>query len=370
MTNYENMSRDELIARLQRRESGMARSSEVERATVRNWSWGRTGSDCLEDLNYEVTKEEIQLVSSGAIIPNRVAITRKLPSGEDYVFDVGSDSYATVQNRTMIDLANCIAETDSAEITNAGIVGMGEQCFVQMKRPPHSIVGEEHQDSIVILWGHDRSRSIRLFTASFRIACFNAMAHAIENARGQQFNLRHTRNVHDKIDDIRLAVQFAQRRRAIEAERAEYLASSHLTGTPLHFFERFADGVIETRIGNVPITYEAIRTDSLASEIRQKESPDRELLQRSYDRALRARSKVVAELQERFESDRNNGHPVTGGTLWSLAQTATEFVNHSPLLRYQGSEMKRRDAKFLSMVSGKAARLNDSAFNLALQMAS
>lgn len=381
-TNYNELSHAELVARLQAAELQPASrdivTSEQARTGVTNWSWGSVGQDKLADLQFEVRNEPLVLESSGQRVPDHFAITRTIQERDkygnlidkDYIFAIGK-KYEIVQNSTMLDLVNVLAETDSAEITNAGIVGHGERCFVQVKRPPHSIVGEEHQSSLLVAWGHDMSTGIDIFSCNRRLCCFNEYYSALRNARGQVFRLRHTRNVHERIDEIRLAVKFAQRQRAVEQERAEYLASVQFTGQPIEYFERWADNVVTTEVGGVPITYDRIRTDAIAKQIGELQSPERDLVQRSFERALQKRNRAVAELQERYETDRNGLHPATGGTLWSLCQTATEFANHSRQSnRFQGSTQARADARFKSFTSGRIQRLNDAAFSLALQMAS
>jgi phage/plasmid-like protein (TIGR03299 family) len=116
---------------------------------------------------------------------------------------VGS-RYTPVQNSEAFGFLNSIADESGAVFETAGSIDNGRKVFMTMKMPEGiQIGGVDAIDMYLMAWNtHDGSSSFNVLVTPIRVVCQNTLTAAINSAK-QQFIVRHTSGVTDKIEAAR-----------------------------------------------------------------------------------------------------------------------------------------------------------------------
>ena len=189
--------------------------------TARLDAWHRLGTvttDCLTAAQvmdvaflggWDVHKEALQTVASGAPVPNKWATTRLHPkNGNREVLGLVGNSYQVVQNEQACDLLNMIVDETGAHFETAGSLRGGREVFVTMKLPDTMrIAGIDAMDLyLAMCTSHDASRLGRVLCTPVRIVCANTQAAAFENNVGE-YTFQHSGDILGKLADVREALQ-------------------------------------------------------------------------------------------------------------------------------------------------------------------
>ena len=188
--------------------------------TARQDAWHRLGTvttDCLTaqqvmDVAYlgdwDVRKEQIQAVESGAVVPNKWATTRRHPkTGRREVLGMVGSSYQVVQNEQACALLDFIVDETGAHFETAGSLRGGREVFVTMKLPDTMrVAGVDTMDLyLAMCTSHDASRLGRVLCTPVRIVCANTQAAAFANNVGE-YTFRHSGDIEGKLTDVREAL--------------------------------------------------------------------------------------------------------------------------------------------------------------------
>lgn len=149
-----------------------------------------------------------------------------------FALGVTNDTYEPVRNSTMWDIAEALEQEGKGDVQyeTGGSLRGGKDVWLLLKlREPLIIPGDERGATIPyfgIQNSHDGSGSFRGQATEVRIVCKNTshMADLSADARGTSFTFRHTKGIHDRIEEARDAL--AGWRHSVE----EYQAlMTHLT---------------------------------------------------------------------------------------------------------------------------------------------
>lgn len=188
--------------------------------SARTDAWHRLGTvttDCLTaqqvmDVAYlggwDVRKEALQTVASGAAVPNRWATTRIHPkTGRREVLGMVGKAYQVVQNEQAADLLNFIVDATGAHFETAGSLRGGREVFVTMKLPDSMMVaGIDAMDLyLAMCTSHDGSRLARVLITPVRIVCANTQAAAFDNNVGE-YAFSHSGDIEGKLTEVRDAL--------------------------------------------------------------------------------------------------------------------------------------------------------------------
>ena len=188
--------------------------------TARQDAWHRLGTvttDCLTgqqvmDVAYlggwDVRKERIQAVESGAVVPNKWATTRLHPkTSKREVLGMVGGSYQVVQNEQACALLDFIVDETGAHFETAGSLHGGREVFVTMKLPDTMrVAGVDTMDLyLAMCTSHDASRLGRVLCTPVRIVCANTQAAAFANNVGE-YTFRHSGDIEGKLTDVREAL--------------------------------------------------------------------------------------------------------------------------------------------------------------------
>jgi len=185
--------------------------------SARQDAWHRLGTvttGCLTGVEvmqvaylggWDVHKERLQAVESGAAVPNKWATTRLHPkTGQREVLGTVGKSYQVVQNEQLCDLLDVVVEETGAHFETAGSLRGGREVFVTMKLPDTiRIAGVDDIDLYLAMCSsHDGSRLGRLLCTPVRIVCANTQAAAFANNVGE-YTFRHSGDITEKLTDVR-----------------------------------------------------------------------------------------------------------------------------------------------------------------------
>jgi len=188
--------------------------------SAREDAWHRLGTvttDCLtaQDVmtvaylgGWDVRKEALQAVESGAPVPNKFATTRLHPkTGNREVLGTVGKAYQVVQNEQACDLLNMIVDQTGAHFETAGSLRGGREVFVTMKLPDTlRIAGKDAMDLyLAMCTSHDASRLGRVLCTPVRIRCANTQRAAFANNTGE-YTFRHSGDILGKLADVRDAL--------------------------------------------------------------------------------------------------------------------------------------------------------------------
>ena len=189
--------------------------------TARQDAWHRLGTvtiDCLTAADvmtvaylggWDVRKEPLQTVESGAPVPGRFATTRRHPkTGQREVLGTVGSAYQVVQNEQLCDLLNMIVDATGAYFETAGSLRGGREVFVTMKLPDSMrVAGTDQLDLyLAMCTSHDASRLGRVLVTPVRIVCANTQRAAFANNTGD-YTFRHSGDVLGKLADVRDALR-------------------------------------------------------------------------------------------------------------------------------------------------------------------
>ena len=188
--------------------------------TARQDAWHRLGTVTTECLTaaqvmqvaylggWDVRKERLQALESGALVPERYAITRIHPkTGRREVLATAGKVYQPVQNEQACDLLNFIVDATGAHFETAGSLRGGREVFVTMKLPDTMrIAGIDTMDLyLAMCTSHDGSRLGRVLCTPVRIVCANTQAAAFADNVGE-YTFRHSGDIAGKLTDVREAL--------------------------------------------------------------------------------------------------------------------------------------------------------------------
>lgn len=189
----------------------------------------------------------------------------------DNLFELATHSttFERIANSTAYDVAEILF--DQGFQYEAGItVDGGRTCAITLKLDePITITGD---DSVVLpygclSWAHDGSASLKVRSGTIRQVCANtiAMSEAEGKKLGTDFTFRHTKNVHERIEDAKKAIHGVREALDVYRQVAEELAAQPVTPAQRDWF---VSTIVGDRDGSV--------SRSLQASDRVKDNVERE----------------------------------------------------------------------------------------------
>jgi phage/plasmid-like protein (TIGR03299 family) len=124
---------------------------------------------------------------------------------------VSRESYERIQNSTAYDVAELLLDQGFQYETGITLDG-GKLCALTLLLDePIQITGDDSPalPYVGLSWAHDGSASLKLRSTSVRQVCANTVAASEAEGKrlGTDFTFRHTKNVKERIDDAKKAIQ-------------------------------------------------------------------------------------------------------------------------------------------------------------------
>jgi len=149
------------------------------------------------------------------------------------VMNIVKDSYTVIQNDTGWDIVDAIVGEGAKYETGLTLKG-GAVCSVLAYLPePTRVPGDDSEilPFVNVSWTHDGSGALSARATSVRVVCWNTQsaAEAQGERLGTDFTFRHTKNVMDRIEDAKLAIQGVRASHDVFMEYATELARTPIT---------------------------------------------------------------------------------------------------------------------------------------------
>lgn len=244
------------------------------------------------------------------------------------VLGVVGPRYTILQNRDAFKWFQPFLDAKEAALHTAGSLRQGSRVWVlaKLSRAPLVIApGDEVEKFILLSHGHDGSLAVRVGFTPIRVVCANTLAMAHGADASKLIRVRHTRDVHENLANIRETMNRANAEFEATAEQYRLLARRSINQDDLR---RYVKRVLKV-------------------EDRAKLSTRTE--------------NIIREITGRCEAGRGNALPGVSGTWWAAYNGVTEWLAYG-----RGREPQHR---LDSLWFGCNAAMNREALQVALTMA-
>lgn len=197
---------------------------EIETAAIFGGAWHNAGKrvdhlmtapEALAEAglkDWDLAKAPLYRINAAGefeIAPSIFAHTRRL---DDKVLGYVGDEYQSIHNEVMADIFSLLVDKDGlnvAKMKTAGSLRGGKRIFMTMSLPDSGFtVGNQKHPIIPILLGmncHDGTGSARFLASTIDVVCNNTLNAALGQAYAEiAVNVRHTGNIGEKIDAVKL----------------------------------------------------------------------------------------------------------------------------------------------------------------------
>ena len=244
--------------------------------------------------------------------------------------------YTPLQNREAFGFVDGIVGTKEAHYETAGVLGRGEKVWVMAKMNGIIRIGKTDdtiEKYLLCSNSHNGTMRVSLAVTSVRVVCANTLRIALKeaNSKGDIFTIRHSSQMHSKVDEAREALGIIQKQFADFGELANRLAEVKINTKK---FQSFLD---------------QLGFDSDADKGRQKG--------------------IVDDLERLFVSGTGQNMASAKGTLWGCLNSVTEYVDHSRSTRVTDAFANEQQARMAGAWFGSGAMLKEKALRVVIGMA-
>ncbi len=196
----------------------------------------------LAGLNYNVRKSPVYVKFPEQVIDSTGVRGKEVPDTfatyrDDTldVFGTVGNRYEIVQNTEAFKFMDSIVGKGKAIYETAGALGNGEVVFITAKLPYYiKLNGNDVVNNyLVVSISHDATKSVNIFLTPIRVVCANTLALGI-NANKFMFKLRHTSNVHGKMQDASELLTISKTITEETQELYKHLINTKVTDKQVH----------------------------------------------------------------------------------------------------------------------------------------
>ena len=261
-------------------------------------------------------------------VPRRYAIVRQ--DNNAVLGDVG-EGYTPQTNEELVSIADAIVGEKAANYEAAGCLRGGAQVWILMKiKGVLRVLGtDDTVDRYMLLHNSfNGSTLVRFCLTMTRVWCGNQLL-TVEKTADRITKARHTKGIGEKILEIRQALGVVPKFWSDMQEKMNAMAKAKISPKGLDTYLQEVMGV-----------------NPDAEKGKQKATYD--------------------ELVEAFETSPGNTLPGVKGTLWAAYNSITWHSTHLRTVRGAEGPLGEKEARLASLFGGKAAELNQKAWDMAL----
>ena len=255
----------------------------------------------------------------------RFAVRR---TSDGHILGTVGPKYTLLQNQDAFQWFNPFLEAREAALHTAGSLAEGSRIWVlaKLNREPLVIAeGDAVEKFILLSHSHDGSLAVRVGFTPVRVVCANTLAMAHGSDAGKLIRVKHSRSVHDNLENIREVMDLANAEFEATAEQYRLLAHKDINQADLRKYVRRVFKLDEDK-----------------------------------DVSGRMRN-ILDDVARLTEAGVGNDLPSVRGTWWAAYNGVTDYLSHE----YGRNESNRLN----SLWFGENARVNRHALDTALEMA-
>jgi phage/plasmid-like protein (TIGR03299 family) len=292
----------------------------LEEADLYDWQQA-----CIKSgLDWEAELVPLVTGDTGAKVEHR-AVRRKTDGN---VLGVVGPRYTLLQNQEAFGWFEPFLEAREATLHTAGSLRNGSRIWVlaKLNRDPLVIAqGDEVEKYLLLSHSHDGSLAVRVGFTPVRVVCANTLAIAHGADASKLLRVKHTRDVHENMANIREVVNVANTDFQATAEQYRLLARKSVNQADLR---RYVQKVLK--------------------------------VEENKEASTRLRN-IIEDIVGLAEAGRGNDLPSVRGTYWTSYNAVSEWLS------YQRGH--NQETRLNSLWFGDSANLNRFALETALAMA-
>jgi phage/plasmid-like protein (TIGR03299 family) len=284
------------------------------------YDWERT---CAKSgLDWEAELAPLVTADTLAKVTHR-AVRRK---SDGRILGVVGPRYTILQNRDAFQWFTPFLSAKEAQLDTAGSLRNGSRVWVlaKLNRAPLVVApGDEVEKFILLSHAHDGSLAVRVGFTPIRVVCANtlSMAHSCEASR--LIRIKHTKDVHENLANIRDVMNLANQQFEASAEQYRLLARKSINQEDL---KKYVKKVLKV-----------------------EDQPNGRM------------KNIMEQIIGLCESGRGNNLPSVSGSYWTAYNGVSEWLGY-----HRGNNDQNR---LNSLWFGDGAALNHHALEIALAMA-
>ncbi len=255
---------------------------------------------------------------------DHVAVRRKT---DGRILGTVGPRYTILQNREAFRWFQPFLDAKEAALHTAGSLREGSRIWVlaKMNRDPLVIApGDEVEKFVLLSHGHDGSLAVRVGFTPIRVVCANTLALAHNANANKLIRLKHTKDLHQNLENVRELMDVANQAFEATAEQYRLLARKSINQADL---VRYVKKVLK------------VEDDNISTRMKNN----------------------IQEILGKCESGKGNDLPSVSGTYWTAYNGVTDWLSH---LRGNNQENRLNSLWF-----GDSANVNRFALETALAMA-
>ena len=252
------------------------------------------------------------------------AVRRK---SDNRILGVVGPKYHVLQNRAAFQWFQPFLDAREASLNTAGSLCEGSRVWVlaKLSRDPLVIApGDEVEKLILLSHGHDGSLAVRVGFTPIRVVCANTLALAHRADASRLIRLKHTKDLHENLANVREVMNVANQEFEATAEQYRLLARKSINQADLR---RYVKKVLK------------VEDDKISTRMKN----------------------TIEEILGKCESGKGNDLPSVRGTLWTAYNGFNEWLAYD-----RGHNQQNR---LNSLWFGDSANVNRFALETALAMA-
>lgn len=278
--------------------------------------------------NWQLELQDVQTIS-GIKVPDCLAVVRN--DTKQILGTVGA-RYKLFQNEECFGFLDSLLQDGIMKYESAFSMFNSTKVVVVARLPKYDTIadGDTVNRYIMLSTSHDGSSALTFTPTSIRPVCWNTVSLALGNGKSLTRSLRHTENMHSRLDDVRAYLS--------EFDDAFTL---YANGAKLLRAKEYSKEQFQTYVNEL---FPAPEQDAST-------------------RAKNIHAETVQNLRDSFQHPTNN-LPGMQGTFWKMFNVVTFAVDHL------SNGFHKAENNLDSLLFGKKDALKQRAFELALQMAS
>jgi phage/plasmid-like protein (TIGR03299 family) len=251
------------------------------------------------------------------------AVRRK---SDNRILGVVGPRYTILQNRDAFQWFQPFLDAKEATMHTAGSLRNGSRIWVlaKLNRDPLVIAGDVVEKFILLSHGHDGSLAVGVGFTPIRVVCANTLALSHKKDASKLIRLKHTRDVHENLANIREIMDVANAEFEATAEQYRLLARKSINQADLR---RYVKRVLK------------VEEDQPGTRMKN----------------------TIEDILGRCESGKGNDLPSVSGTYWTAYNGMVEWLGYQ-----RGNSQSNR---LNSLWFGDSANVNHFALETALTMA-
>ena len=242
-------------------------------------------------------------------------------------------NYKRIQNIDVAELAYAVAGNDT-KVETAGSLRNGARTYFLLK---FNEFATQHTDDVtneylLLANGHDGLMAFNAIPTAIRVVCANTLAIAM--AQANAYRIAHKGDMHQKLDDLRIAIASAKQDSRVFEDKVRYLANQGMTR---HTLKDYYDLMYNKYFNQV--------------------NDD------SSDRDWKKKIETTLKWENRFEIEASTA----GNNLWNAFNSITYFVEHTMPTRGR-TDAQRRENRLHTNMFGTSGSLKTKIFENTLEL--